>query len=185
MKKDQLISFAKSLDIESITFHLQTNFGKWYEQKFTSEFNDIKLQHSYGVSINSNDIDFIFKVGKKEDNILKTFVTQYINKYAVKNNPTLEDGVIVYPKKEAVLNDLKNNNRVTKSFFYTTLYGIGWFCFFSSNKSFLETNNLLEIYLKKEGVKFTNEFSEAGWVYRFVINKDIEVHNNLLNKLEL
>jgi hypothetical protein len=185
MNKIQLQNFANSLDGENIKFHLQTTGGEWYEQKYTNVFDNIELNTSYGVCVDGSTIDFIFKVGKKYDNILKTFVTQYINKYKVKNTYILVDGKVTNPKKIDVINKLKNSNRVAKYFFYTTLYGIGYFCYFMNDKTQKETNFLLKNYLDSLKISFKNEFSEAGWVYRFVINKDVKIHNNLLNNFNI
>jgi hypothetical protein len=63
------------------------------------------------------------------------------------------------------------------------LYGIGWFCFLSSQSAFTKTNKILINYLTEKNIEFKNEFSQAGWVYRFVINKDINTHNELLTNL--
>ena len=122
MNKLQIENFAKSLDGENITFHLQTAFGKWYNQKFTSDFENIEIDKSYGVCVDGSTIDFIFKVGKKHENILKIFVTQYINKYKVKNSLIWCDKkcTIINETKEQVIKKLKNSVRVNKYFYYTT-----------------------------------------------------------------
>ena len=190
MNKTQLQNFANSLDaenIETITFHLQTKFGKWYEQEFTKDFTNIELENSYGVCINGNTIDFIFKVGKKYDNILKTFVSQYISKYSVKiaSGINKETYKMEYPTKKDVIKKLSNNDRVSKYFFYTTLYGIGCFCYFMSSNALKITEKTLATYLKDKKIQFENEYSEAGWVYRFVINKDVKIHNELLENFNL
>ena len=84
-----------------------------------------------------------------------------------------------------IIAKLKNSNRVSKYFFYTTLYGIGYFCIFMSKDTFDKTNKNLADYLKSKNIEFKNEFSDAGWVYRFVINKDVEIHNTLLDEFDL
>ena len=188
MNKLQIIDFANNILNENITILKQIKSGKWYEQEYTSNFTEIETECFYGVIMNSldgsfNTIDYIFKTGKKYDNILKTFVTQYISKYATKTSSEFINGSMVYPTKEKVLNNLKNNDIVTKHFFYTTLYGIGWFCFLSSQKAFIKNNEILINYLTEKNIKFKNEFSEAGWVYRFVLNDNIKKHNELLKNL--
>ena len=40
-------------------------------------------------------------------------------------------------------------------------------------------------YLESEGIKYYNEYSDAGWAYRFVINKDVNLHNDLLENFNL
>ena len=54
-----------------------------------------------------------------------------------------------------------------------------------NDKTQKETNFLLKNYLDSLKISFKNEFSEAGWVYRFVINKDVKIHNNLLNNFNI
>ena len=185
MDKLQMELFAKSLDNENVKFHLQTVGGAWYMQEYTNIFDCIETETTYGVSVNSNDIDFIFKTGKKQDNILKTFVTQYINKYKVKNTFEFINGQVVNPSKKEVIKRLKNQDRVNKYYFYTTLYGIGYFCYFMSQKAHVKTKKLLSEYLESKKIDFKNEFSEAGWVFRFVINKEVKIHNELLTEFNI
>ena len=35
-------------------------------------------------------------------------------------------------------------------------------------------------YLKENNISYSNEYSDAGWAYRFVISKKVEEHNELL-----
>lgn len=58
------------------------------------------------------------------------------------------------------------------------------FSFFSQSYIDKVTKPLAE-YLKSKKINFYNEFSDAGWAYRFVINKDLNVHNELLNNFEM
>lgn len=185
MDKYTLKNFAESIFTgNDINFHLMTKDGKWYDKEYTSEFKEVATSQKYGVTINDDTIDFDFKTGKNEDNIFKSFVSQFISKYESKRTVLIDGEVRARTKKE-VLTTLKNNDRVSKYYFYTTLYGIGYFCFFSSAQAIKEVHNELASYLKTKNIEFKNEFSEAGWVYRFVINKDITIHNNLLTNLEL
>ena len=43
---------------------------------------------------------------------------------------------------------------------------------------------MLADYLKENNVQYRNEWSDAGWVYRFVIGNKVEVHNELLTKFK-
>jgi hypothetical protein len=63
--------------------------------------------------------------------------------------------------------------------FYTTLYGIWFWALFSSKQDVKVAKELHE-YLKGKSIQFKNEWSDAGWVYRFVINSGVEIHNQLL-----
>ena len=150
-----------------------------------TENDTIETESIYGVSID-DCIYYDFKTGKRYDNILKTFVTQYINKYAVRESIwDAENGCFGHPDKKEVIKKLKNSDRVSKYYFYTTLYGIGYFCYFMSQKAHQETKKILSDYLNSKKINFDNEFSEAGWVYRFVINKDVTVHNELLDNFKI
>lgn len=63
--------------------------------------------------------------------------------------------------------------------FYTTSYGIGVEVIFGSRR---ETINKIETYLTGLGIEYTNEYSDARWVYRFNISKsaaNIERINNI------
>ena len=185
MTKSDLINFAGDFFGCKIGIRKMVQDGRWYEQEYTSEFTDIELDQKYGVIIDSkyNTIDFDFKTGKKEDSILKTFITQFISKWLAKQ-PELIDGEVVYPKVSDVKKRLSNNNRVSKYQFYTTLYGIGYMCLFDSDEAIADVRKKLGGYLKSKNIDFRNEFSDARWVYRFVINKDVCVHNKLLKELE-
>lgn len=185
MKQYQLKQFAETVFNVKIEIMKQTKSGKWYECKYERTEEEIKTDTVYGIMVNDhNFIDFDFKTGKNEDTILKTFVTQFINKYESKQM-VIKDGQICKPEKSEIIEKYRNSDRVNKFFFYTTLYGIGYFVFFMGRKAFENTNKKLSEYLESKGINFSNEFSDAGWVYRFVINKDVEIHNRLLEGFEL
>lgn len=185
MNKEHLENFMSDMMDEKITLHKQTKGGKWFECEYTSIFNEIELSTIYGVSIagNISGIDFDIKTASKQDNILKTVSTQIINKY-LRKQLTVIDGVLQYPTKEQVIKEIKKNPRVSKYIFYTTLYGIGYFCMFLPDQMLYKINNKLSEYLKENNIDFYNEFSDAHWVYRFVINKDVETHNKLLENFD-
>jgi hypothetical protein len=188
MENIQLKQVAKSIFNKDIEIYIQTKHGKWYESKYEKNTESIKLNTVYGISVREMgfglySIDFDFKTGKSEDTILKTFVTQFINKYECKQL-VIKDGKFCKPDKKEIIEKYKNSDRVNKFFFYTTLYGIGYFVFFMGKKAFESTNKKLSDYLFNKGIEFRNEFSDAGWVYRFVINKDITIHNKLLSEFD-
>jgi len=183
MKKIELENFASDIVGQPIEIRLQTKSGKWYEQEYTQNFTDIETNKTYGVCIDST-ISYDFKTGKTEDSFLKSFVNQHITKYEMKRF-TLKDGALVKPTKSEVIEKLKNSNRVSKFYFYTTLYGIGFFCFIMTQKTFNLAQKSMANYLESKNVKYETEFSEAGWVYRFVINQNVKIHNELLNDFEI
>jgi hypothetical protein len=183
MKPQDLQNIAKDIFGENVRIVLQTKSGKWYEQEYTSAFDEIKTERVYGVIVHQGTfIDFTFKTTKNEDNIIKSFINQYIANWEVKQLKVI-DGELRKQTKEEVVTALKNHNRVSKYFFYTTLYGIGFFCFFMNETTFKNTYDIVANYLRKNNIPFHTEFSEARWVFRFVINKDVELHNELLTNL--
>ena len=52
--------------------------------------------------------------------------------------------------------------------FYTTSYGIGVETIFSDRT---ETRQKIDEFLKSNNIDFTNEYSEAGWIFRYRISK--------------
>jgi len=64
--------------------------------------------------------------------------------------------------------------------FYTTEYGIGIFCYFSTD-GVINSIEKMKKYLLSKNIPFKNEFSDARWVFRFVLNLDKPKHELLLN----
>jgi len=156
---------------------------KWWDKEYTCNFDYIEENTKYGVKYESSYyIEFDFKTGKI-DNLLKTFITQFSSKYKYIHEV---DGEIVYKTDKVEIQKTiieKNQDRVSKGLLYTTLYGIGFWAIFCSKKD-IEVAKELHDYLNEKDVKFHNEWSDAGWVYRFVINNKVEVHNELLDKFK-
>lgn len=173
-------------DVEiSLVLLIDQNAKKWYDKKYTKEFIYIEENTKYGVKYkNQFGVVFGFKSGKI-DNLLKSFITNFANKH--KHLVKDENGNIDYKvDKTKTMKDImeKNQNRISKGLFYTTIYGIGFWSIFCT-KHDAETTKVLADYLKKQGVKYRNEWSNAAWVYRFIINKSIETHNNLLDNFKM
>ena len=183
MEAHQLQNIAFELFDTHIDILKQTQGGRWFECEYTKDFKGVNINTVYGVSID-NTIIFDFKVGKNEDSIIKSFINQFISKYESKRI-VLIDGEIRNQTVKEVKTKIKNDNRVSKYFFYTTLYGIGYFCLFNNAKTIAEIHKTVGKYLVSKNVKFRTEFSDAGWVYRFVINAKIDIHNKLLTNFEL
>lgn len=57
---------------------------------------------------------------------------------------------------------------------YATTYGIGVFVAVGHRNSITETKAKVEKTLAEMGIKFTTEYSEAGWVFRYKISKTSE-----------
>lgn len=57
---------------------------------------------------------------------------------------------------------------------YPTTYGIGVFVAVGFRKDIEESKNKVEEILNNLGVKYTTEYSEAGWVFRYKISKSAD-----------
>lgn len=156
---------------------------KWYDKSYT-DLETIAEDTIYGIIID-RVIVFDFKVGKF-DSLLKTFITQYINKYAIKIAQYTNEGVI-YPTKQEVFNDLKNINsqRLGNYFYYSTNYGIGLWQIFMNNETLHKSKLYLNNLLKDNNITFKNENSEAGWVYRWVFKGNYLDHNEIIKKINV
>lgn len=157
------------------------------KDKYTlyDKFNGI-LEPStiYGIMIN-DQIEYSFKTTVKIETFFKSFINQHISKYEMRRGSfEMIDGkvVCIYPKKEDVIKKY-TSDRVTKYHYYTTLYGIGMFAFFT--KDIVKATIKLAKYLDSKDVKYYNEYSDAGWVYRFVIGDKVENHNKILKNFNL
>ena len=144
---------------------------------YFNNFETLEPSTKYGIHIEGN-ILYDFKTTKKVETFVKSFINQHIKKYELKKAIGFENGDFVYPTKNDVIKKYKDQNRVNKYFYYTTLYGIGMFSFFT--KDVVQANIKLTEYLQEQKISYHNEFSDAGWAYRFVINKDVNTHNELL-----
>ena len=181
METTELINFINDFTEKNVKIYKPENTKKYAAYHLYN--GEIQPGQKYGVYFD-NILQFDFITGKNEDNFFKCFVNQYINKYQSKQM-IFENGELIYPTKKQCIEKLKNSERVKKSMLYTTLYGIGIFCFFMSEKTLRIYDKTVSDFLKNKNIDFNNEFSEAGWVYRFVIKKDIEIHNKLLKELEI
>jgi len=91
----------------------------------------------------------------------------------------------MYSKKD-LMNQVEanfNNPGITAGLnrygFYATEYGIGTFVLFATRyveQSIFE----MAAYLKRQGIAFSNEYSDARWVLRFKINASKTIHENIL-----
>jgi len=153
---------------------------KSHKKKYIT-FDNIEEDTIYGVSLNFWNIEFDIKVGKIES-LLKTFITQFSSKY---KSIVIVDGEFKNETKEEIRKNIieKNQNRVSDGLFYTTLYGIGFWAIFCRKADYKDLSGLSE-YLKSKGVPFRNEWSEACWSFRFVINGSVEFHNELLTNFK-
>ena len=154
------------------------------------------------------NVGFVFKTPKNPENIVKTFINQYCKKYR-EPNPANYDGKYpgsvkwedkseeqreyayshhasnMYSEK-TLLEQIKENLNspeielaLCRYGFYETHYGLGIFVLFSGRYE-QEAIARLSKYLNGLGIPYSNEFSQARWVYRFVLNVSKEIHKELL-----
>jgi hypothetical protein len=156
--------------------------------------------------ISKRKIGFDWITPGNEENILKSFLTAFSNKY-YEPNPLVYNGTYgakwddlspdqkefayyhhrsrMYGKKD-LMNQIQLNFDNTKIFdaiirygFYPTEYGIGIFVFWTSKYVENAVQKMRE-YLRSNNIPFTNELSNAKWVLRFKINIGKENHYKLL-----
>lgn len=186
MEKVNFINLVSILTNQNIDLRLNV-YGatkKWYDTTLI-DFSEIESNKDYTVFFN-NIQQFTFKTGKNSDTFVKSFLSQFISKAQLFNINTLEY-MTKEEKKDSILNNVNNTNnfnRLTKYIYYTTLYGIGMFVFFMNDKTFEKYTSFLNNNLKENNINYKNEYSEAGWVYRWVIKSDINHHNLILSNLK-
>ena len=81
---------------------------------------------------------------------------------------------------EANFNNKDIEQTLIKYGFYNTEYGIGIFALWQTQYVVNAINQMKE-YLSKKAIPFTNEFSDARWVFRFKLNISKEAHGQILN----
>jgi len=186
MKIEEFEQLASDIVDDKITLHILKDQAakKWYDKEYVRAKGEILNDTIYGVCIDSGMIDFDFKTGKNKDSLLKTFISQYSSKVSKYD---LIDGQVQKLNKKQVLDIVvkRNENRVHKGLFYTTLYGIGLWDFFNSSMVHNILHKEIDAFLKANGVKYTNEYSDARWVFRYKFNMDIESTNELLSKFKI
>ena len=182
MTATEFNNFATEFTGLRIEIYKPQDLTKWAIYSPLSDNAVLEPSTKYGICI-KDELLYDFKTTKKIDTFLKSFVNQHINKYEVKQVKSYCENGFVYFKKEEIIRKYTDTNRVSKYFFYTTLYGIGMFAIFT--RDIKSATSVLAEYLKSKNIQYSNEYSDAGWVYRFVINKDVDTHNKLLEGFEM
>lgn len=178
---------------------------------------DIVLESEYFIykilPVSKRKIGFTFKTPKNDENLIKSFISQYCKKYK-EPDPSIYTGSycgqysegndwqkMTDEKKEFCyyhhssrmfsdkqlleqikenLNDSSIEETLCRYGFYETNYGIGIFILFSG-KYELSAIEKMAVYLKSKSIPFTNEYSDARWVFRFVLNINKDIHKEILN----
>lgn len=161
--------------------------------------------------ITQRKIYFKWKIPKTDEKMLRSFITSFTSKYREPNpasyrccapyfskawedmedekkeNAYYHHASNMYSKKqlleqvEANFNTEGITEGLIKYGFYPTEYGLGIFCFWTT-EGVLKAIKALEGHLQSKGIPYSNEFSDARWVYRFKIGITKEAHANLLKE---
>ena len=90
-------------------------------------------------------------------------------------------------KIERIQNNPTKNFKVTfkklkiKGNIYYTSFGFSYDMFFKSKEQFEKDIQKIKDYLTSKKIVFRNEFSDAFWVYRFVISQSTKNLNKITN----
>ena len=154
---------------------------KWYDKTYI-DCDVIESGKRYGIYYDDM-IQYDYKAVKIE-NLLKSFLLSFSRNYITLQEVNGE--WIMKANKDETLKQIikKNRDRVYKGLFYTTLYGIGFWSIFASKRDVGVAKDLAQ-YLQSKNIKYSNEWSDAQWVYRFKINKEVELHNKLLSEFKI
>ena len=185
-------------------FTIKTNDS---ELQFEKEYAISRILPATGRSIS-----FVWKTPKADEKMLRSFITSFTSKYREPNpaayttcapyfspswdEMTVENQEFAYMhhasnmySKADLLKQVEDNfsrdgiaSGLIKYGFYETLYGIGIFCFWMTS-GVQSAINTMSNHLKSLSIPYTNEFSDARWVYRFKIGLSKENHLSIINQL--
>jgi len=162
--------------------------------------------------VTQSSISFIWKTPKADEKMLRSFITAFTSKYREPNpasynyvyggttytwdektpeqkeNCRYHHASHMYSKADLlkqVEDNFANESIATgliRYGFYNTEYGIGIFCFWMTN-GVISAIDTMKKHLQKLSIPFTNEFSDAKWVYRFRVGLTKENHLAIINQL--
>lgn len=113
---------------------------------------------------------YIFYEGRKirkKVNVKSFIVTEEFVDKIVEKDRKAYDGA--YGKFAIAMQQLLKANQVNCWSIYPTTYGIGVWNLY--NASIIADTDLVDSILKERGIEYRNEFSDAEWVFRYVISK--------------
>jgi len=202
MKKDNFQNLISL--ITNRQFIIDTNDN---ELQFEKEYRIYRT-----LPITGSNISFTWKTPKAEDKMLRSFITAFSSKYREPNPASYNYvyGGVTYTwdektdeqkencryhhashmySKKALLKQVEDNfsnpdicSGLLRYGFYETNYGIGIFCFWFTD-TVQTAINTMKSHLNKLSIPFTNEFSDAKWVFRFKIGLPKENHLAIINQL--
>lgn len=162
--------------------------------------------------VSKRSVNFVWKTPKAEEKMLRSFITAFTSKYR-EPDPTAFNHFYggkeyrwewktdkekeyaycthssnMYSKAELLkqVEDNFSNESISSGLikygFYNTEYGIGIFCFWMT-EGVQKAINVMKQHLQKLSLPYTNEFSDARWVYRFKLGLTKESHLSIINQL--
>lgn len=162
--------------------------------------------------VSQRPVSFMWKTPKADEKMLRSFITAFTSKYREPNpanyttcspyfspswsEMSAEKQEFAYChhasnmySKAALLKQVEDNfandaiaTGLIRYGFYNTEYGIGIFCFWMT-AGVNSAINTMASHLQKLSIPFTNEFSDAKWVYRFKLGLTKESHLSIINQL--
>jgi len=162
--------------------------------------------------ITGMNIGFYWETSKTDEKLLRSFITAFTSKYR-EPNPKAYDyiyGGVQYwwndktdKQKEYAYNNHPSNmysksdlmKQIEDNFntpeiesamlrygFYSTEYGIGIFAFWQTEyvKNAIKK---LHSYLTEKQIPFKNEWSDAGWVFRFKLGLSKDIHYSIIESI--
>jgi hypothetical protein len=182
-----------------------------------TEDNEIQLQTEYCIAHRNiegtdNYVRFYWKTPKKQDNIMRSFITAFASKYTQPNpakygpndwNPdrktwdqmTGRERTMAYYHhrsymytKEQLLKQVEANFGTPQMGTAMMRYGFyltdyGFGTFVLFGGQHVEKAVMrMREYLKLENIPYRNELSDARWVLRFVLNMGRPIHEKILTK---
>lgn len=144
---------------------------KEYEEHIAKFCNQIIDRHCEPYEYNRLYIEYDGKLIIKKENVKGKEVTiEMIDKLIAKNEKAYSGYYGEFAKNMQRL--LKENGLDRTYNIYPTTYGIGvWVIFNWGAKDDIEKVTKI---LDERGIEYYNEYSEAGWVYRYKISKKTE-----------
>jgi len=98
----------------------------------------------------------------------KQITTEYVLNQVEKDRKAYQGK---YGKFAVKMQALLHANKIGRSMYiYPTTYGIGVWAIY--NFALKECISLVDDILNEKGIQFRNEYSDAEWVYRYVISKE-------------
>lgn len=146
MDEEKLVEKAKQFAYDRV-------YGKYARAVDSYNYNILYIEYDEKLIIK--------KIPKKSMEITQVFIQKLIDK-----NEKLYSG---FYGNFALRMQKLIRKEINSAWIYPTTYGIGVWVFynFGAKESIEKVENLL----KKYGVEYHNEFSDAQWVYRFKISK--------------